>query len=314
MLRFDLWFRHNFLFSQPRRTETKSQTPQHKSPRMHRVIMRLIQAAESPNFRERASSINREKKAERNERHRGGKECSNHLSQVWSIIHVSSPCTPWDDLFNCSLFLKCSFYLYPSHFFSILPDPLRVLASVSVRRCLTFRPLSSEATHAWHHIHFLDASQEEEAAQWSVTEKRARRSGAKWSRAPTSTPATPPLCSDWPLYHHQVALFFCHPNWLGERPGGLMRAVEEFPVEKRGRFHPELWLKSERAGGWNSRAVVAAMWKEADYFCYKLGQGKQDKWLGLGQHRGRGKTEIGWYELQRIVGITQWLRSVRCHR
>lgn len=131
-------------------------------------------------------------------------------------------------------------------------------------------------------------------------------------------PATLLLPSDWPLYHHQVALLLCHPNWLGERPGdagpsrcsGLTGAVEEFPVENRARFHPELWLKPERAGGWNSRAVVAAMWKEADYFCYKLEQGKQDKWLGLGQHRGRGKTEIGWYELQRIVGITQWLRSV----
>ena len=95
-----------------------------------------------------------------------------------------------------------------------------------------------------------------------MTERRAPRSGAKWSRAPTLPPPG------------AFRLTTVPPTTGPSLCSGLMGAVEEFLVENQGRFHPQLWLKPERAGGWNSRAVVAAMWKEADYFLLQARAGK----------------------------------------
>lgn len=173
--------------------------------------MSMIQAAQSTTLESRVAE-----QADRNERNK--KECSKYLSLVWSIIHLSSSsCTPREDLFNLSLL---------SHFFPVLTDLLSVFLSISVCQRLTFKPLSSVAAHAWHHIHFLDASQD--VCKWCnrAWRKRARRSGSKWSRAPK-----PPT---WPLYHHYNHSFFSTPNDWAQGQGTWFHG-EAWTCEMMGR-------------------------------------------------------------------------------
>lgn len=92
--------------------------------------------------------------------------------------------------------------------FSVLSDLLYVFVSISVCHCVMFRPLSSVASHAWHHIHFLDASKGRRSDAVE-RDRRAQRSRAKWSRAPTA--------SNWPLHHYYSHAFFSVPQMTGLR-------------------------------------------------------------------------------------------------
>lgn len=127
-----------------------------------------------PNFAQLGSRISRQR-GKRQKTIKGiVRERELQLSVSGLIYNSYFIVMSWQDLFNFSLLFNAC----PSHFSCVLPD----LLSLCVCLCLfaeawLFRPLSSVAAHAWHHIHFLDASQEEEVMQWSMTEKDLKVQG-----------------------------------------------------------------------------------------------------------------------------------------
>lgn len=169
--------------------------------------------------------------------------------------------------------LRWSFQLLPfsKKFFLPLTPLTSSPSSLTFSACL--RPFPFADVWLLDHCHLRPLMHDIVSISWMPRRKKKRRNGAWQKGGPRGLglngaehlPYPPPGAFRLTTVPPTTGPSLC---------SGLMGAVEEFLVENQGRFHPQLWLKPERAGGWNSRAVVAAMWKEADYFLLQARAGK----------------------------------------
>ena len=196
---------------------------------------------------------------------------------LWGLIYNSYSMSymPWEDPFNVSFF----FVLFNASLtFSVS------LLIVSVCLCLYL------FANLWvsDHCHLL--MQDIISISWMPRWKTKRCNGA-WSK---SACIQPQLITILPQFQPQS-------DWT-QGPEGMTACwhfgmwdddlVEEFLAENQGSYHPELGLKPERVGGWNSGAAISTMRKKADCFSLRLGQGllnssreKRSMLLGPRQHR-----------------------------